>query len=341
VPCAQGVFAPINYNKRYTARGEHSAAVPGVGSTNTFLTYDTLGFMAAGTTAVFYNIPLGAFSDFRNAAPPNVYAVGPGSLSGDGSSASYVQRLQDAVTVQVTVPYSAKKGLHQVTFPTTDKYGYAASNGWFSFVVYDRTPSIISVSPTSIPVGMETALTITGTGFGDRPTVFVGGVQYDNGTLSTDAQGREVVTVRVTLPSSSAGTTQQVSVRSNGSGGQPFSGAPLNGSLGSATSNSMQVQAVNRVAISGSNAIWFLSGLGAVCNTDDSVPAIQYCYYDTTQLSVVAPAGAAVTWTVTPVYPATSEASTAWGCADSQCSKINLSSIVRPSGVAKLKSEQR
>jgi hypothetical protein len=128
-----------------------------------------------------------------------------------------------------------------VGFPTPVS---SSLNPWLGIVVYDDTPSIQSVSPTSIVATVPTQITIKGYGFGDHPTVYVGGVAYNVTGVQCNAPTQDSLTLTVTLAASLANSSAAVYVVSNGAGGQAFTGKPLGiqNQRGSATSSTMQVE---------------------------------------------------------------------------------------------------
>jgi 3D (Asp-Asp-Asp) domain-containing protein len=104
--------------------------------------------------------------------------------------------------------------LFGITFPLTGTLG-----------VYDTTPVITSLNPSSAPTGSST-LTITGYGFGDNPTVQVGGgaTASVNGTVvhnSGVSPPIDTLTVQLNVPSSDAGLPLPLTVTSNGENQSP------------------------------------------------------------------------------------------------------------------------
>jgi hypothetical protein len=207
-------------------------------------TYYTVGFVAAGSSKEFTNVPMGQFSDFRNAQTPTIWP------SDDGVTVVYTNRSQSTVSVRIDVPYSGRKGLHQLGFPTTNIHNRAAANQFLDIIVYDATPVIASVTPSPIPAGTRTTLTITGTGFGDHPTVYVAGTAYNLGAPTRNLQGQDVLSLSVTQPLSQAGSSVPLYLVSNGAGGQVFVGEPLGPQApGSPTSNTILIPAQLPMAV--------------------------------------------------------------------------------------------
>jgi hypothetical protein len=241
VPCNIAQLFSLFASNRYALSGTHQAVAYGyAGQWNT---YYTLGFVPAGSSGDFGVVQLGPFNRWAPSAPT--------ILPADGVAVQYIGAppTPSIVSVHLDVPYGARKGLHQLGFPTTDIYGYSAANQVFDIIVYDATPAITTVSPSAIPAEAQTSLTITGSGFGDHPTVYVSGTRYDPGAPTRNPQtGKDVVTVSVTLPLSKAGTSVPVYLVSNGAGytstgqRQVFFGAPQGSQQGSPTSNTVQVQ---------------------------------------------------------------------------------------------------
>ncbi len=185
--------------------------------------YDSLGFVAAGATVsfnTFNNIPLDSDSNYTNATGPLI------SGGNGGITVNYTAKNPRSVSVSLSVPYSAVKGRHQIAFPTTDKYNQPKVNAWFAIVVYDRTPVLTNVSPNWVIPGGQNTLMLTGTGFGDHPTVYVGGTAYQLGAPTQNQNGDDVIVFSATVPASYSGSTVPIYVQSNGAGGQPFFGAP-------------------------------------------------------------------------------------------------------------------
>jgi hypothetical protein len=265
VPCDSQTSFLVSAANVYTAVGSHRAQAIG-SDTGIRQTYDNLGFVAAGSTKDFPSLPLGAFTDYR-------FTTGP-TISGNngGITVQYFgTRAQTSASVRVTAPYSAIKGRHQIGFPGTDYLGLSKQNQWFAIVVYDATPVISSVSPTTISALTQTTLTVRGTGFGTNPTVYLGtgsqtcaGTAYNPGPPTIDPQGQDVVQITVnnlTIPLSAAGAPVRVCVRSNGAGGSPFFGAPQ-GAAGQGSPNSgvfqVQVQQPPPPSVTGALGIWIL-----------------------------------------------------------------------------------
>ncbi len=181
------------------------------------------------------------FSDIPNCAlPPTV------SPSNDGVTARYAGRGTGLLSLQVTIPYTARKGRHQFGFPAYDALGQLHTNNTFAIVVYDETPHITSVSPTSVVAATPTPLTIIGYGFGDRPTIYeantactsTGSACSFNGVVTHNG-ANDSVTITVTLQGSSA---VPVYVVSNGAGPDPFFGPPTSSAQpGPPQSNTVQV----------------------------------------------------------------------------------------------------
>ncbi|MBV8843025.1 MAG: hypothetical protein JO307_09450 [Bryobacterales bacterium] len=242
IPCnGTNFFLNISSSTVYTIIGRHRGQAVNVDS-GIFYSYYTLGLAAADRTSGFANIPAGNFSNFQTASAPTVN-------SNDGVTVAYTGRTPSSVSIQASIPYTAQKGIHLVSFPTIDTYGNSAANQVFALLVYDATPAVSSVTPGSIPSNTLTSLTVTGSGFGDHPTIFVGGTAYNPGPPSRNSQGQDVVTFSVTLPSSYSNAQVPVQVQSNGAGGQSFFGAPQGSQQGSAYSNTFQLQLTPTVTL--------------------------------------------------------------------------------------------
>jgi len=173
-------------------------------------------------------------------------------------------------------------------------------------------------------------LTVTGSGFGDHPTVLVGGGVYNPGPPSRNSQGQDVVTISVTLDPSLAGSSLPVHLQSNGAGGQAFFGQPQGPQLGSPNSNTMQVQAKAAApTISSSNpGIWWLG--------PNFVPIPAEGYYDLTVVTLTPGAGASppsagspATWTVAP---STALNYLTINCVDSACASAIVKLFGPPVG---------
>jgi len=114
-------------------------------------------------------------------------------------------------------------------------------------VVYDDTPVINTVSPTSVTLGTATSLTIGGVAFGTRPTIYVNGVACSatgtmcvyNGSVATQGT-QDQATVTVTLQQ---GASISIYLVSDGAGPDPFLGPPISAGQGSATSNTKTISA--------------------------------------------------------------------------------------------------
>jgi hypothetical protein len=192
-------------------------------------------------------------------------AGAPTATGGDGVTARYknpsnpddaalTYNTASTVSIHIDVPFSATKGLvHQIGFPANDLYSNPVPNQFFNVVVYDAIPTVTSIGPTTVSATVPTLLTVTGSWFGDHPTVYVGGTAYTPSSLvHTYANGQDVTTVTVTLPASAANSNVSVYVVSNGSGGQAFYGAPISNASqrGSPQSNTRQLQVQPPIAIS-------------------------------------------------------------------------------------------
>lgn len=114
------------------------------------------------------------------------------------------------MNVRYTVGISARTGQHSIWLTTA---GGKSNAGTYS--VYDRTPSISSVSPSTWKAGASTAVTVSGIGFGTSPTVSFSD-SYVSWTQSsaTDTSITGTVTVGVNDP----GGTATLTVTSNGYG---------------------------------------------------------------------------------------------------------------------------
>ncbi len=331
VPCNSPTNFYLYAPKLYTLTGFHRSQGVGLDSP-VWLTFDSLSFVAAGTSRDFNNLPMGPFSNFLGAGGPTIL---PGN---DGVTVQYTARTVNSVSVRINAPYSARKGRHQLSFPTMNIYGYATANPYFAIVVYDATPAIASVTPNPIPAGAATTLTITGIGFGDHPTVYVAGTAYNPGAPSRNPQGQDVVTVSVTFPLSQAGSPVPVYVVSNGAGGQAFFGAPQGAAQGSPTSATVQVQVAAPPTISGNQGIWWLGAASVNDNCDTGSP-VPNCYYNSTQLTLTPGAGGApptasspASWSLTDPLTGQPPTFATYACADgAACSQITVSAAGQPS----------
>ena len=286
--------------------------------------------MPAGAAADF-TAPLDGFSNTAQAGGPTIVP------NDRGVTAQYLARSTSSVSIRVTVPYTAGKGLHFIGFPAYDRFNQFHRNEKLSLVVYDDTPVITAVSPGSIAAATPTTLTISGSGFGDRPTVYVGGVAYSVSSFEHPAPGEDRVTVSVNVPGSLGGSSVSVYLVSNGAGGQAFFGRPLGATQGSPTSNTRQVAVVGRPTISGSQGIWYLGTASVNDNCDPNSP-VPNCYYNSTQLTLTPGAGGAAptpnspaTWLVTDPLTGQPPAFVTTTCSDAACSQVVIRASSQPS----------
>jgi hypothetical protein len=235
VPCQGSPFFPTAF-RIYTVIGQHTDTL---GDAYGY-TKASLAFAPAGRSQDFH-VYLDSGTDYRNAMGPVVLIPqSPGGVNWASASdlqVAYTSRNQNDVYIQLNVPYAARKARHDIAFPVGSN-----TNPWFGVVIYDATPIINTggVSPSSIPAGVPTALTITGSGFGDHPTVYVNNTPYTTTAITQPSPGQDSVTITVNLPASLAGSSIPIYVVSNGAGGQPFSGAPQGNQYSSNTSNTVQ-----------------------------------------------------------------------------------------------------
>jgi hypothetical protein len=253
IPChpagGQPPSYPVSLPWLYTATGVHQS-YPNVVSGGAFNTYYYFGFVPAGSFWNFNMTESPVNGDFTTAGGPTLTEPAPV----DGVTGSYNSRTQNTIGVHVDAPYSARKGEHILSFPTV-VYGSVIRNDNLKFVVYDATPQIQSATPNPIPAGTPTTLTITGSSFGDHPTVYVNGTAYSVTSLARHSPGQDTVNVSVNV------STSQVSVPvyvvSNGAGGQAFFGTVLGSSQ---ASNTVQVPVA-------------LLSISAIRDTRDPVPS--------------------------------------------------------------------
>jgi hypothetical protein len=136
-------------------------------------------------------------------------------------------------------------GLYQIN---CSYFGTALSAG--SLAVYDATPVITSVSPTTVTAGAVNSVTVTGHNFGNNPVVNIGG----SGGVSvafpgTGVGGTTQITGNFAIPSYPAGTQLPVTVTSTGESGNAFFQNPQNTGASHAVSNAVYVSAISATTV--------------------------------------------------------------------------------------------
>ena len=330
VPCNASIHFYVYAPSFYTVVGRHRTSNSLTTPTDSAVhqSYASLGFIPAGAARDFTVLQSGLTRTSQ--------ATGPTIDVSDGTTATYLVRSDTSVSIRVTVPYTARKGKHVIGFPTTDICRRYHRNENLTLVVYDDTPVITDVSPGSIPADTPTTLTISGSGFGDRPTVYVAGTAYAVSTFQHLGPGEDRVTVSVNLPASQAGSSVSVYLVSNGAGGQAFFGKPLGPQQGSPTSNTRQVQVVGPPTISGNQGIWYL-GVAAVNDNCDPASPVPSCYYNSTQLTLTAgPGGTPPTasspasWSLTDLLTGQAPLFASYTCGNAECSQVVIRATSQP-----------
>lgn len=166
------------------------------------------------------------------------------TITGDDSAIplSFYWGSDSQVNVHYTVGNGARTGQHSV-WVTTE----AGKSNAGTYMVYDPTPVILSITPSPWQAGTSTPVTISGSGFGTSPTVSVNdaNVLFAAGSVSDTT-----ITGTVTINGSDPGGTATVTVTSNGYG-SGFQGAT---GQSRQASKSVAIKAVTpTVVISGGN----------------------------------------------------------------------------------------
>jgi hypothetical protein len=121
----------------------------------------------------------------------------PPVISADDQSLTFYAANDNQVNVSYTVANNARVGQHSV-WVTTE----AGTSNTGTYMVYDATPVITSISPSTWQAGTTTAVTITGRGFGTNPAVTFSDsyAVFTRGAVS-DASIAGTVTINGTDPS--------------------------------------------------------------------------------------------------------------------------------------------
>jgi hypothetical protein len=171
------------------------------------------------------------------AAPPTVTGVTPATLgqgasavtvrvngsgfnsgttvafSGTGITSTITGRTATALTLAVSVAGDAPTGARNVTVTNTNG-GSATCTGCFTIAV---GPKITAVTPSSVPAGVNTTVTITGSGFSNQTVVTVSGTGITVGTTRLLSPTTMTAVLRVTA--SAPKTARSVTVRNRNNEG--------------------------------------------------------------------------------------------------------------------------
>jgi hypothetical protein len=165
--------------------------------------------------------------DFNNPVTP--------AITGSGVTLTVESQSLSEVVLNYSITDGATTGAQSLTLQTS----MGTSNA-VTFNVYDPTPVVSSVSPSTWYAGTNTAITITGTGFGTSPSLSITGPGVTGSSISSSSDTQ--ITGNVTIDPSSPGGTATVTVQSNGFGGSGFLGG--SGQSNSGSNNSVQIVAV-------------------------------------------------------------------------------------------------
>ncbi|MGZ4457674.1 MAG: polysaccharide deacetylase family protein [Nocardioidaceae bacterium] len=127
-------------------------------------------------------------------------------ISGDGVTSTFVSRTATVVTLSVSVAAGATPGNRDVTVTNPDG-GNATCTGCFGV---QAGPTITSVTPSTIRVGVGTVVTIKGSGFDANTTVTVSGTGITKGAVTV--VDPSTLTIRLTPASTAPQTARDVTV---------------------------------------------------------------------------------------------------------------------------------
>lgn len=156
------------------------------------------------------------------------------AITGSGMTLTVQSVTPTQVTLNYTIAENASPGAHSITLATR----FGTSNP-VSFNVGDPTPVVKNVSPSTWDANNSYSVTITGTGFGTKPTVSLSGtgVTFTPGTV-----GDTQITGTVVVAASAPDETVTVTVQNNGYYGNGFLGTTP-GQSPDGTNNTPQVVA--------------------------------------------------------------------------------------------------
>ncbi len=188
------------------------------------------------------------------------------TVDGTGVSVSTTYESDTQVNISYTIAANATTGDHNLRLTTI----FGPSNP-AAFRVYDPTPSISSISPSTWQAGTTTSFTISGSGFGSSPglSISAAGVTSYGITNSSDTQIAGTVTIAADAPQQNANVT----VTATGYGGNQFIPAPGGGSSSQASGTVAIAAASYAVTVRNASSV-VSNGSTQYITADPEMPAI-------------------------------------------------------------------